>query len=201
MYTKTDIANEALLMLGEDAVGNVETATTDPARAINATWDFTAREVINEFPWRELVHETELAVHPDDTLNEEKRYQLPGDCLRLLHVGDPDEVPVEYRTEAGFLILPAGTTTEELFIRYLIDETEPGEWSQDLAACMAYKLAAKIATRLTGDARSKAADIEARYLGKILPDAKFRQSFDTHSENYRPESTTFISVRGARFYP
>lgn len=201
MYTKTDIADEALLMLGEDAVGNVETSTTDPARAINATWNFTAREVINEFPWRELVQEVLLAVHPDDTLNDEKRYQLPGDCLRLLDVGDPDEIAVEYRTEAGFLILPAGTTTEELFVRYLIDKTEPADWSQDLATCMAYKLAAKIATRLTGDARAKAADIEARYLGKILPEAKFRQSFDTHSENYRPETSTFNAIRGPRFYP
>jgi hypothetical protein len=201
VYTKTEIANEALLLLGEDAVANVETSTTDPARAINATWDFTAREVINEFPWRDLVHEAELAVHPDDTLNEEKRYQLPGDCLRLLHVGDPDELAVQYRTEEGFIILPAGTTIESLFVRYLIDKTDPGEWPHDLATCMAYKLAAKIATRLTGDSRGKAADILARYNRDILPDAQFRQSIDTHTESYRPETSSLRASRGPRFYP
>lgn len=203
-YTKTQIANEALLMIGEEPIGNIDDATGNPSRWIRQTWDLTAEEVQKTFPWKELKVETSLSRHPDTTSQNQFRYEMPGDLLRLEYV-DPDFRP--WNVFGNFIVVglrsdraSGSTNTETLYIEYTKRTTDPSSWSSDLAECMKYVLAAKIAPNVIRDGNERRREIMEEYRALILPDARRRQSADKRSISYRPEQGSWIPERGPRFF-
>lgn len=145
MPTAVEIANMALLEIGEESITTLSDST-ERARACNTAWPFVRKAVLGMHTWN---YPTKRALIDEDATDPiwdfATRYPLPADCIRVLEV-DTDE---DWRTEAGYLVTDAGGN--DLGIRYIYDETNPASFPPPLVDALVLGLAYKIMFRLNAN--------------------------------------------------
>lgn len=136
----TDIANLALIELGEEPITNIE-AGTSPARIINAVIYQTIREVQKLIDWPELRVIKSLNRRSEMRDETYYYYNLPSNFLDLVEAEDDKY----YFLESGYI----ASNSESLEILYKKYSSNPAEWSADMTELIYLSLAAKLAPALT----------------------------------------------------
>lgn len=141
--SKTQIANKALIKIGEGRVSNIETDDSVAAETINELWDSTRDSLQAQYPWNFCVDRASITV--DATAPEygyTKRYLLPTNFLSLLSIyNNPD-----YRIEGGYIVTNEGSPLKIKFIKRI---TETGKFDPLFSEALACELAVMAVERLT----------------------------------------------------
>lgn len=120
-YTKTQIANRALDLLGQSSVlTDLDTDTSAAGKALRRHYDETRRAVLEAYPWNFATKRASLSAHSTSPSwpSGGYYYALPSDCLKVR--GIEDELRDEpWKTEI------IGDTPEELERVVLIERSGP----------------------------------------------------------------------------
>jgi hypothetical protein len=141
MPTSTEIANSALVKLGQQRITSLD---EDNARAIflNEQYEKIKKAILASHPWNFAIARAELAQDATDPEFEwTYRYPLPADCLRVLNSETGEE---EYVIEGAYIL----TDEETFYIRYISDADET-YFSPFFAEALAAALAADVAYAIT----------------------------------------------------
>jgi hypothetical protein len=116
------------------------------ARVLKAIWNDVRDEVLRDHPWNFAVKRAScarLAAAP--AFEWDYQYQLPSDCLRVLHLEDVDS---DYQVEGDAIL----TDETECNLVYVARMSEVGDYDAKFAAALAYRLAADIAYAIANNA-------------------------------------------------
>lgn len=167
MANLTDIANEALALLGEPQIASID-GPDENAKVLRAVLPSVVQEVQSEFPWRELRTRITLSSLPDAAPDGWNRYPLPTDFLLSFTRNET----FEYRVFGGSIESPAGPP---LSFEYIREENDHRKWSPELRACVTNLLASRVAMTIT-----QSPELEQRFFNYYrqhhLPKAKHKQS-------------------------
>jgi hypothetical protein len=150
-----DICNLALTRLGHSTIQAFPPAEeSEEARKCFLLYDRIRRTALRAHPWNFATTTVALGQLAEDEILYDwtYAYQLPADCLRVLHVvdlSDPtsDKIPFEIRT-GGVLV----TNQAEARIRYIKDVSDPSLFDEQFVEAFSYRLAADLAMPITGKA-------------------------------------------------
>jgi hypothetical protein len=122
---------------------------------------------------------------------------VPADFLRLVEVLDPAEIRETYKFERKAIL---ADTDGPVFIRYVADVEEVGDWDDLFVQAFAARLAFQIADRITGD-RGRKADCWAEYKAAIADAGGVDAKEDPPVEPYDSSWVTRASAAACRRKP
>jgi hypothetical protein len=164
---RVTISNQALSLLGEDDQLTDPEDDTHAARTIKAVWDVVREAVLREGEWNFATLRAELgSVHgipPGDIHPYAYAYNMPDGWLRLVEVINPPMLRDSYSLESNRIL---ADVAGPIFIRYVRDVPETGQWDATFVNAFAHRLAYQIAERITGD-RNRKADCWSGYRAAI----------------------------------
>lgn len=140
--TKTDVVNDALLIIGE---ATVLTSTEKSARAktMDRIFDQVKRFVFRMQPWSCLIDRIILSAESEaPAFGFDYKIQIPGDCIRVVEVSDN----VVYKREGKYLL----TNSPTLGIVYVKDVTNYSTLDSHLYSLLVNCLAYYAAVPITG---------------------------------------------------
>lgn len=180
MASKVSICSNALLMLGAQPIASF-TDGSDRARLASNLYPGERKAFMRAHNWGALTTRVSLApMAQAPAFGYSRQFALPGDCIRLLDVGEEGET-MTYRVERK-RILYNGTI---LPVRYIADLDE-GEWDDSMVYAMELRMAALFAYPIT--ASSSLADALAARAKDALKEAKTidGQEDDTQAIEHSP---------------
>lgn len=147
MATKLEIANRALVKLGERTIDDLDSGL-DVANSVKMAIDPARKLVLQLHPWNEVHTRVAVVATESDPKYGSYRYSapVPSDCLRLYGVQDAEEMDVDYRREGNVIL----SGEEMAFVSYNRDEEDFTLFSETLADVIASHLARVIAYAITG---------------------------------------------------
>lgn len=184
-YTKLDIANAALDMLGEQPVTAVDAASTASphARTLARQWPFAFDELLRAFPWNWAKTRAALdRASPAPLFEWDYAFELPADYITLLainetNVGKPGDW---WEIESGMLLTDSCGSEDQALIEYIARPTDSAldaflDRMDPLARnALVTLLASKIATAVTRDGGEKSSALYQRYQTVDLARARLR---------------------------
>ena len=164
MFSKLDICNKALLLLGLEPLISLDDDCKE-AYICKEFYKLSLLTILRSFAWSCVTKRTLLArsaVAPP--FGYKFAYKLPNDCLKLFKLNDrEDEFVIEGRE-----IL---TDAKEAKIIYIKNFTDESELTSDLVLCVALQLAGNIGFKLNAN-RSLVESLYNRLHQIELPNAK-----------------------------
>lgn len=159
MTSETSICNMALARLGHDQITSLDDDST-AGRACKLFYAPTRDALLREHQWNFAIKRQALAQESTAPAFEYSyQYPLPADCLRVIRLdeeiyssGDPD-----YRVEQGKIVTDEGTVK----IEYVAQITDAEQFEPLFVDCLAQRLAAELAMRLTDNAQAAQAAWQA----------------------------------------
>lgn len=153
MASKTEICNLALVRLGAPPIENI-TDLTKTAIVLNSNYDTIRDIVLRDHPWNFATRRVELARLGDaPAWGFSYAYQIPGDCLRILGIQNPDSTDGDdidptmvYKVEENKLL----TDEEAVALKYIYQVTAAGYYDVRFCSALAARLAAEISYYITG---------------------------------------------------
>ena len=169
MASQTDIANDALILLGAAPI-NAITDQTNQARALNAVWNLERDNELRSHRWRFSITRASLPALSTAPASGPytQQYQLPANCLRVLEIGDSypgvdlsdlrtGPTTDDYQVE-GQMVL--SNLKAPLSIRYVQQITDPGLFDACFSKAFGARLAWTCCLRITeSDTRKKDAAV------------------------------------------
>ena len=158
MTTKTDIVNQALILLGVEGITDITDKTTNAKRA-NILYEQTQKQVLREYPHTCAVRTLTLGaqqIRADAVFNDKYTisYHLPEDCLRVIKVNKDFDLQERY----------IFTDEPEPTITYVYHNKNEESYSAGLIESLVYMLAYKLSMAITGTA---SADMYTLYKNTI----------------------------------
>jgi hypothetical protein len=151
--TRTDIANLALILIGEQPIMDIENPTDKQGRTCKAMFDFAKQAAFNEHPWACLLKRTALAADAVLPAFEfDYSFTLPSDCIRLYRILDPesgDPIEEKYKVEGNKVLC---SYDAPLYIQYVADTDNFGLLHPHVYDVLAHTLAERISIPVTGKA-------------------------------------------------
>ena len=144
MASDVSICNAALQLLGDDPIASL-TENTRRARLCANLYEHAKEDILRSHPWNCLVTRTTLsplAAEPNHHWNYQ--FAVPGDCLRILSVGERDDQPDSYEVEGRRIV----TDVNPLNLRYLANKAE-GYWDANLVNVMVRRMQLDLAYPIT----------------------------------------------------
>lgn len=176
--TNTEIANQALDMLGETSVlTDLDTDNSVKAKALRRHYEATRRAILMAYPWNfatkraSLTAESESPVYPAGFYH----YALPSDCLQVRDIDEAEP------TEPWSVELK-GTTSETyervlmieragpLKILYTADISRLDIWSQLARDAFTALLASRVAMAITN--KQSAMQLAVAMYGEYIGEAR-----------------------------
>ena len=144
MASTVDICNGALNQLGATTILSL-TEDSKNARLCNSRYTQVRDAVFRSHPWNCLQQRVELASSTDTPAwGYSFKYDLPGDCLRLLRILDYDS---NYKVEGRKIL----SNTSSMKILYVARITDPNEYDELLRETLSSSLAADMAFAITSN--------------------------------------------------
>lgn len=150
-----DICNLALTRLGHATIQAFPPAdNSEEARKCFLLYERVRRTALRAHPWNFATTTVALPQLVGDEIlyDFDYVYQLPPDCLRVLHLvntGDPTDDTLPYEIRAGGVLL---TDVENARLRYIKDVTDTSFFDEQFVEAFSYRLAADLAMPITGKA-------------------------------------------------
>jgi hypothetical protein len=141
------VCSNALLLLGAQTI-NAFTDNSDRAKLVSNLWANCRDAVLRSHPWNCAVEIVQLA--PDATtpaFDWTYQFTLPGDCLRILSVGEEGETP-EYRVRRRKILCDENP----LNLTYLYRNEDVASWDSLLVEAMTAYMAMTCAYPITKSA-------------------------------------------------
>lgn len=156
MASKVDIANLALIRMGEGTISSL-TDNSEQARGVNTLWDMVQDMELRARVWSFSVKRAQLAASSSTPeWGFDYQYPLPADFLRLLQCDEIFPGPnlsdyrqsdaAVYRIENNMILTDIGAP---LKIKYVARVTDTGLWDAGFVSVMASRLAVELCHRLT----------------------------------------------------
>jgi hypothetical protein len=147
MTTAVGIASNALLMLGDKPIADF-TESSDRARIAANLWPSVRDSVLRSHPWNCAIKRESLL--PDTgapAFDWSYQFTLPGDCLRVLSVGEigADE---EFKIEGRKLLMDASPCD----LRYVFQNDNPDTYDPMLVDLLTVTMAHRMCYAITQSA-------------------------------------------------
>ena len=178
--TETDLANMALIMLGQQPITSLDDSNNRAVLANKRLAD-VRDSVLRAHNWNCAVRRASLnADETAPTWGYDKRYALPSDFVRMVGLEDP---LTDYKIEAG----NQGHTVDNYLlsdatvmkITYIFRLTDVSKMDDTLKQAIATRLAAEIGQAVTGDINTANMMLEKYQL--LLVQAAYEDSHGHHS--------------------
>lgn len=144
------ICNAALSLIGETQITNATLSdATEAERQCNLLYDLSKEYLLRAHPWNFAETRATLArITETPPFEFSYYYQIPSDCLRILHtINTNEEVnPEDYKIEGARRIATDATT---LNIIYIKNETDPTQFDTLFVQALIYHLGAHLAMVLS----------------------------------------------------
>lgn len=193
----TDLCNMALDSLGQESIMSAfPPDDSKQARACNKRYETARDAVLRAHRWNCATKRavlTKLSNAP--AFGFTSAHQIPSDFIRMANLDDLD---ILFRIEGGDdgrVLLSDESTVNLLYVYRL--ETVP-LMDEGLKECIAARLAAEIAKKLTGD-NQVARDLYAVYKDK-LADAQYADSLESPVETLQDRTWLDSRVKGGAEY-
>lgn len=189
--SEVELCNMALDSLGQESILAL-TDDSNQARACNSRYETARDAVLRAHRWNCATKRaalTELSTAPTWGFN--RAFQIPSDFIRLASL---DDLSVLFRIEGGDdgrVIVTDDTAVNLLYIYRL--ELVP-LMDEGLKECIAARLAAEIAYKLTGD-KQVARDMYSVYKDKLF-EAQFLDSVESPIERFEDRTWLDAVVKG-----
>lgn len=157
MPSQLGIYNLALMRLGQPPL-STPTDVGKSADALNSIWTTVVDIVLRDHPWNFAITRANLAELSETPVwGFTTVFQIPSDCVRVLGIGDSDDVDTNplltYKIEGRKLY----TDDSSVLLKYVRRVTVAGEFDARFASAVASRLAMETAFYLTQNA-----DMEAK---------------------------------------
>ena len=192
MASTVDICNGALNQLGDTTILSL-TEDSKNARLCNSRYTQVRDAVFRSHPWNCLQERLELAQSTTTPAwGYSFKYDLPGDCLRLLRILDYDS---DHKVEGRSIL----SNNSSMKILYISRVTDPNQYDENLRETLSAALAADIAYAITSNNTTQQ-NMLALYQEK-LRDARFVDSTEGYNTTQEDgmadviDAGTFINSR------
>ena len=192
MASTVDICNGALNQLGATTILSL-TEDSKNARLCNSRYTQVRDAVFRSHPWNCLQERVELAQSTTTPAwGYSFKYDLPGDCLRLLRILDYDS---DHKVEGRSIL----SNNSSMKILYISRVTDPNQYDENLRETLSAALAADIAYAITSNNTTQQ-NMLALYQEK-LRDARFVDSTEGYNTTQEDgmadviDAGTFINSR------
>ena len=198
MTSKTNIANTALRLIGAGRVTNVDTDNTPKSQIILDLYEDIKKELLRSHNWNFATKRQKLA--QSSTVPEfefDYAYPLPSDWVRTNSVSDNDagHSTLIYRMEMVGTQRCIICSSDQLYLRYIYNVTDPNLFSSDFVRAFELLLGRDLALPIAAS-RTLRADLDAEYK-KVLSQAKSTDSQGQFPE-LRPLGSWASSRHGRR---
>ena len=188
MASTVDICNGALNQLGATTILSL-TEDSKNARLCNSRYTQVRDAVFRSHPWNCLQKRVELASSTTTPAWGYKfKFDLPGDCLRLLRILDFDS---NYQVEGRSIL----SNNETMKILYISRVEDPNQYDELLRETLSAALGSDIAYAITSN-NTTSQNMLVTYQEK-LKDARFVDS--TEGQNIRQENGMSDAVDAGTF--
>lgn len=169
MTSLTSIANDALILMGEPVISDINEASK-PARVIKAAWPSVRDKVLSLYPWNVATRRAslaQLAAAPE--IGWLYAYQLPDQTLRVLGTWDNEYERPGFR---DFIVENGQVLTDaiEIWVRYIIRVDNVALYPPWLVDAMSARLAWQTVFAITSSQTVRAEMKEA--YDKAMSEAK-----------------------------
>lgn len=150
MATQIDIANMALVRLGEEPIASLSNLTDRNARLLALQFDPARDEVLQAHPWSIALKRDTLAQLVDaPEFGWTYAYQLPADFLRFLRINGADA----WSKKEWFAIEQQQLLCDydSVEVIYVFRQTNYHQYPGALADALAMVLASRVAASITGN--------------------------------------------------
>ena len=184
--TETNIANQALLALGELVITDIDSDTTKRATTMKELFDIKRNYLLRKYDWKFAITREELIYDGDEPVYEwSYRFKLPADYIKLIEIYPSY---TKYNIESNYILV---NSDEPLYIRYTREVTDPDEMDAAFIEAFAALLAREAAISLCDSIR-KQTKMDELFEDK-LADARFSGSIEDDLEEI--EADDWINQR------
>lgn len=147
----TDVVNRGLRLIGATRITSLTDGSTS-ANAANDIYTEVRDELLRSHPWNFATKRTALAQSATTPGFEfDYAYPLPSDWLRTVSVCDNDAGfgTILFRMEIVGSQKCILASTNQLYLRYIYQVTDPNQMTSDFRTALSYALARELAIPLT----------------------------------------------------
>ena len=210
-YSKTDVVNMALSMLGSERlqVADIAKDTGHIPDVVNQYYSNVMEEIVNTHPWNNLtVHDT-ITLSATTSFDWKYVGVLPNDCQRLWYVFDgqntnnftPESLPymvVGRMVYTDIFYTESGTKVDLAYtvVPFDADGTPEDAYQQfdpHVLRCFYTLLAARISVGITGNYDLESA-IYDEYYNIVLPDAIRTNNIEGHGPFYDNSENEIVKL-------
>jgi hypothetical protein len=153
------ICNLALMKFGNLSITSITAPTNKEERSCSVFYPLMRDEMVVAHPWNFAMKRADISAQLADTpsFGYDYAYQLPTDCLRVWELVDSK---AEWVVESGQLLV---SQDSEIYIRYIRQVLDPGLFSPSFVNCLATRLGAELAGKLSDDKAMRQALLQELY--------------------------------------
>lgn len=184
MTTKTDIANQALSLIGADSITSFE-ENTSTARRMRTVYDSSRKALLRLHPFQ--CSTKRIKLNPISTQPEFEysyQFQLPDDLIRIINANTED-----YVIEADRLL----SNSDQLNLVYVFDNKNEETYDSLFIECLVLYLAYKISKPITGSQGTS--DSYYMQCQELIKQAKAVQAQEIPSQQFFKDSD-YSLIRG-----
>lgn len=191
----TDICNQALARVGEEAIMDVADTSSKLARICNVVFFPTFAEMARMAEWNCLKKRVALAqLSTAPAFEWLYQYQLPSDFISLVEVngtaynGEPQD---DWEIEGRVLLTDAETAN----IRYIAEDQDTTKWDTLFVGAFVVLLASRIAVRIRQDEGLSQA-LLTEFERVALPRARMKDGNEKRTARFDPTAQSrFVASR------
>ena len=189
--SKTSVANEALILLGNTTLSDIDSDTNTEAKVATLAFNSTRKDLLRLHPWNFAIKRISIAASATDPVfRYDKAYPVPGDFLRCIVVDQVLDWKLEVNNNALSILCDASSPIK---LKYVADITDDTKWDASFHKCFVYKLAADMSYALIPDENLRKG-IWNTYLIQ-LDIARSIDGQEDIEDNWGVNRGTFIDVR------
>lgn len=184
MTTKTDIANQALSLIGADSITSFE-ENTSTARRMRTVYDSSRKALLRLHPFQ--CSTKRIKLNPISTQPEFEytyQFQLPDDLIRIINANTED-----YVVETDKLL----SNSNQLNLVYVFDNKNEETYDSLFIECLVLYLAYKISKPITGSQGTS--DSYYMQCQELIKQAKAVQAQEIPSQQFFKDSD-YSLIRG-----
>ena len=145
--SRTEIANYALIKIGEKTISDIDDDTIKTARICKRYFDQVVREVGRTTEWNCLKTRVILApLTSTPDFEWDYKHQLPSNCIRVIEILNEYKIPVSYEINGDKIL----SDTETIQLTYLNEEKDTTIFDPLFVDCVVTLLAAYISRAIKG---------------------------------------------------